>query len=58
MITTINATAANECSISANRITGIEKAGAKYGRQMITPLTSSSTRKIIAAQNTHFWPKL
>lgn len=36
MITTINATAANECSINANRITGIEKAGAKYGRQMIT----------------------
>ena len=43
---TINATRQNECSISANRITGIEKAGAAHGRQMITPLTSNRTRKI------------
>ncbi len=33
-----------ECNINANRInTVLEKAGAKYGRQIITPLTSSST---------------
>ncbi|MOA53958.1 hypothetical protein D3C78_1774930 [compost metagenome] len=58
MIEQISTNAANACSSTARRISSMPNQALKYSRQMMKPVTSSTSMLISNTQNSSFCPAL